>query len=233
MNCVDEWKTIFDQTCQSSYRFDCRVPTPDSSYGQHVLDDLQQVYKYKVNSGVESEPYFPGNYEISNEEYEERLKTFKCKKEPHTRCYKTPRRVKIQNCKEIMEQKCQRVSNTNPRPVQHQTCHDEPYMECEVEKQYQLKIIQVPTYSEDCNEVPREICDNYGSTTIEQKCVNETKPVCEWITRKPICSKIPRQHCYKIPYQVKTTDCEENYKETIGIQNHGGYTPREEKYAIP
>ena len=108
--------------------------------------------------------------------------------------------AKIQKCEEVKEQKCQKVTNSNPRPVQHQNCHDEPYEECEVEKQHQTKMIQIPVFTEDCKNVPREICDNQGKTTLEVKCVDESKPVCKWNIGEEKCNNVPREHCYQVPY---------------------------------
>ena len=221
--CVDEWKTVYNERCKTTYIFDCSVPIHNQGYGQHALEELHQVYRYKAhkNGGPDSRDLY--KKEPSNNMYEENIKNFTCNREPNVRCYKTPRQVKTKKCEEKTEQKCQKVRNTNPRPVQHQTCHDEPYEECTVEKQYQTRIAHVPTYMEECTDVPREICDNHGTTTLELKCVDETKPICEWKPKQPRCRKTPRQHCYKIPYQVKTTDCDESYKENIGLQNYAAY----------
>ena len=152
---------------------------------------------------------------------EEHLSNFKCNKHPTERCHETPRRVKTKKCEEREEQKCERVSSMNPRSVQHQSCHDAPYVECDVEEKQEMKVVQVPSYTEEYKEIPIKICDNYGASTLEVKCVNETKPVCEWKAAEPTCSKIPREHCYKIPYLVENTDCDENVKEDGGYRIFG------------
>jgi hypothetical protein len=188
------------------------------------MNSLQQVHRYKFPGAPGNDPYSRAKVKPM-QNAKAKINKFRCRREPNVRCYKTPRRVKIQKCEEVKEQKCQKVTNTNPRPVQHETCHDEPYEECEVEKQQQSKIVQVPVYEEECNSVPRELCDNQGSTTLEVKCVDETKPVCEWQPKEAECRKTPREHCFKMPYQVKTMDCDESYKEKIGLPRGGEEAP--------
>ena len=219
--CTDEWKTLYEETCKTTYRFDCRVPTPASGYGDWVVNSLQQVHRYKNGN----KPYNHYNQAIQAAEMRNKhIENFKCRRTPNKRCHKTPRRVKIQKCEEEKENKCQKVTNRDPRPTQQQSCHDEPYEECEVEKQHQPKMIQVPRYTEECESVPRELCDNQGTTTLEVKCVDESKPVCEWEqSNEPECTKTPREHCYQVPYQEKTTDCDESYQEVNGHQEgYGG-----------
>ena len=210
--CHDEWTVLYDKTCKTTVRFDCGVRGPSSGYGDWALNPMQQVHRYK------NDPYNPYNPKnpYGQENQNKHLENFKCNRIPHNRCYQTPRRVKIQKCEEVKEQKCQKVTNSNPRPVQHQNCHDEPYEECEVEKQHQTKMIQIPVFTEDCKNVPREICDNQGKTTLEVKCVDESKPVCTWKVGEEKCNNVPREHCYQVPYQEQTTDCNESYHHQTG-----------------
>ena len=85
--------------------------------------------------------------------------------------------------------------------------------------------MQIPVYTEDCRAMPREICDNQGRMTLEVKCVDEIKPVCKWKPKEEQCHKTPRKHCYKIPYQEKTTDCDKSYQQNFETyQPETGYT---------
>ena len=219
--CVDKWKTLYDKTCKTTYTFDCNgPPLPNNGYGVHTLKAIQQVYRVKSNSaqsGGTQDSYTQNAY--NKDPYNPR--EFKCRRKPNVRCYQTPRKVKVQKCEESKEQKCQKITNRNPRTVQRQTCHDEPYEECELEKQHQTKMVQVPTYVEECDSIPREICDNQGITTLELRCVEEPRPVCKWEPRQGKCRRNPRQHCYKVPYQEKTTDCNESYQGEMGNGNFG------------
>ena len=213
--CVDEWKVLYDKTCKTTVRFDCNMSNmrvTSSGYGDWALNPMQQVRRYK-NGAYGNNPYNP---------YKQ-LENFKCRRIPFQRCYQSPRRVKIHKCEEVKEHKCQKVTNKSPRPVQRQNCHEEPYEECEVEKQHQVKMAQVPKYTEECKGVPREICDNQGTTTLEVKCVDEMKPVCQWKIGEEQCENVPKEHCYQVPYQAKTTDCQENYHETIGDGKYPGH----------
>ena len=210
--CTEKWTILYEKTCKATFRFDCRTKNPINAYGNWALNPLHQVHRY------ENGPAYPGeeNYTLnkySNKDFE----NFQCRKTPIKRCHRTPRRVKTHDCEQVDEEQCQKVTNNDPRPIQRQSCHDEPYEECEIESEHQPKVMQVPIYTEDCKVVPREICDNQGTTTLEVKCVDEFKPVCKWAPSNKKCHKTPRKHCYKIPYQEKTTDCDESYNEDLEI----------------
>ena len=226
--CTEEWTILYDKTCQSTYRFECGQKGPYSGYGDWALNSLQQVQRHP------NDQLNQFNTEIKNDNRANHFEKFKCRKIPKNRCYKTSRRVKIHKCEQIQQRQCEKVTNPNPRPVQHQSCHDEPYEECEVEKQHQLKMVQVPVYTEDCKIVPRQLCDNQGETTLKVKCVNESKPICKWRPKKVECHKTPRQHCYTIPYQEKTTDCDEHYQEDVEDQGapYQGATQYSKPYSI-
>ena len=227
--CTEEWTVLYDKTCKTTYRFDCRANGPSSGYGNWNVDTLHQVHRYG------NEPYNNAGLNYGQSNRNKHLDKFRCRKTPIHRCYRTPRKVKIHKCEQVKEQKCQKVTNKNPKPVQHQSCHDEPYEECEVESQHQPKIIQIPVYTEDCKNVPRQICDNQGRTTLEVKCVDELKPICKWKPKEQKCEKTPRKHCYKLPYQEESTDCDESYQEQLGGHENygpGGYE-RENNYRHP
>ena len=208
--CTKRWKIIYEKTCKSTYRFDCRGGGSIQSNGNWVLNSLHQVHGYGNGMQNQDRENHTAN-KYSNEDFD----NFRCQRIPVKRCYTTPRRVRSHKCEQAEEQKCQKVTNRTPRPVQHQSCHDEPYEECEVESQQHPKIMQIPVYTEDCRAMPREICDNQGKTTLEVKCVNEIKPVCKWKPKAEQCHKTPRKHCYKVPYQEKTTDCDESYQQNL------------------
>ena len=178
------------------------------------LDTPNHLHKFKIHNAVGSDlsghRYKRQTLKVAQEED---LETFKCKKTPTEICHDRPLRVKTQKCEERKEHKCERVSSTNPRLIKRPLCRNVPYNECDMENQYEMTMVQVPRYTEECKKVPREICDNYGTSTLEVKCVNETKPICEWKAANPACLKTPRQHCYKIPYQVMTNYCDQTFNE--------------------
>ena len=219
--CDTKWETLYDKTCKTTYRFDCRSPMPNIGYGAFNLMPMQQVHRFESPMGNNLDPYKTGQYS-QNPYGPHQANKGACRKIPKKRCYTTPRRVKIQECREVKENSCQKVKKRVPRPTQKQSCRDEPYEKCEMEKQHQITMMPTPIFEEVCDDEDREICDFVGKTTLELRCVNQTRHICEWGPKRGECNKIPKEHCYKAPYQEKTTDCDEKYTSEIGPDSSYG-----------
>ena len=117
------------------------------------------------------------------------IEQFKCKRTPYNRCHKTARPVKFVECKQVKEKKCEKITNRNPNPVEQQTCHDDPYEECDTIKQPQKKSIAIPTYTTECIDVPKNQCDNAGDTVLTVACADKKIPKCEWTPKQMECQK--------------------------------------------
>merc|ERR1712096_317474 len=57
------------------------------------------------------------------------------------------------------EEICEKFSNIFPFPVEKQNCHFEPKKICELEMKTRPKKAKKYSYTKDCKEQPREICD--------------------------------------------------------------------------
>ena len=210
--CEDKWKTIYDQTCRKMWNFDCRTPPIGNGYGDTVIQPQREVKRYEVHPGM------PADWPINQTPHfiDKEIDLFKCKRTPYKRCHKTARRVKFVECKQVKEKKCEKITNRNPKPIEQQTCHDDPIEECDTIQIPEKKSISKPTYTTECIDVPKKQCDNAGDTILRVACADKKIPKCEWTPKAMECQKIKRNHCYQIPYRVKVTDCSESYSGSVG-----------------
>ena len=64
-------------------------------------------------------------------------------------------------CKTDVHRYCEKFSNIFPFPVEKQNCHFEPKKICEMEMKTRPNKAKKYSYTKDCREQPREICDQY------------------------------------------------------------------------
>merc|ERR1712179_384492 len=62
-------------------------------------------------------------------------------------------------CARLMSTGIAKFSNIFPFPVEEQNCHFEPKKICELEMKTRPKKAKKYSYTKDCKEQPREICD--------------------------------------------------------------------------
>merc|ERR1711872_658288 len=82
-----------------------------------------------------------------------------CTRKPTQNCYNIPRKIQVEFCKIF------------PFPVEGQNCHFEPKKICELEMKTRPKKAKKYSYTKDCKEQPREICDQCEKKSL--------RPVCE------------------------------------------------------
>merc|ERR1712243_432590 len=71
-------------------------------------------------------------------------------------------------------------SNIFPFPVEEQNCHFEPKKICELEMKTRPKKAKKYSYTEDCKEQPREICDQCEKKSLKPVCVMQDRLVCTY-----------------------------------------------------
>jgi len=107
--------------------------------------------------------------------------------------------VETPNC--YMEEKVindvGKFSNIFPFPVEEQNCHFEPKKICELEMKTRPKKAKKYSYTKDCKEQPREICDQCEKKTIQPVCEQQERLVC---TYEPVesCRDEDKQYCHKV-----------------------------------
>merc|ERR1712096_155694 len=92
-----------------------------------------------------------GGYGVNKDPYCHKVEKviFKNKCEPY----------KENTCWTQNEEICEKFSNIFPFPVEKQNCHFEPKKICELEMKTRPKKAKKYSYTKDCKEQPREICD--------------------------------------------------------------------------
>merc|ERR1712054_537735 len=94
-----------------------------------------------------------------------------CDRKPTQNCYNIPRKIQVEVCKTDVHRYCEKFSNIFPFPVEEQNCHFEPKKVCELEMKTRPKKAKKYSYTKDCKEQPREICDQCEKKSL--------RPVCE------------------------------------------------------
>ena len=70
-------------------------------------------------------------------------------------------------CKTDVHRYCEKFSNIFPFPVEEQNCHFEPKKICELQQKTRPKKAKKYSYTKDCKEQPREICDQCEKKSIQ------------------------------------------------------------------
>merc|ERR1712072_920500 len=93
-----------------------------------------------------------------------------CTQKPTQSCYNIPRKIQVEVCKTDVHRYCEKFSNTFPFPVEEQNCHFEPKKICELEMKTRPKKAKKYSYTKDCQEQPREICDQCEKKSLQPVC---------------------------------------------------------------
>merc|ERR1711981_343804 len=88
--------------------------------------------------------------------------------------------------------------------------HDEHKKVCELEQRSQPKQVKKYVYTKHCIPVPKTVCDNADQKFLQPNCVATSRKECSYHPEER-CDNVPKQHCYKIPYQVKKMVCTDGY----------------------
>merc|ERR1711970_1508209 len=82
-----------------------------------------------------------------------------CREIPKHDCYDSPRTVQVEVCEPEYKRYCDKLTKDVPFPVERQNCHFERKKICQLVPKTKPKKAKVYSYTEDCKQVPREICD--------------------------------------------------------------------------
>ena len=110
-------------------------------------------------------------------------------------------------CKTDVHRYCEKFSNVFPFPVEEQNCHFEPKKICELQQKTRPKKAKKYSYTKDCKEQPREICDQCEKKSIQPICDMQERLVC---TYKPeeSCRDEAKQYCHKVEKVVVEEVCD-------------------------
>jgi hypothetical protein len=134
-----------------------------------------------------------------------------CKKIPKHDCYDSPRTVQIEVCEPEYRRFCDKLTKDVPFPVERQNCHFERKKICQLVPKTKPKKAKVYSYTEDCKPVPREICDQCETKTLEAACVPEARMHCKY---SPVtqCKKENKNYCYKAEVTKLVEICDKKLK---------------------
>jgi len=120
-----------------------------------------------------------------------------CERTPKQDCYEIPRKVQVEVCKTDIHPYCEKFPNTHPFPVEEQNCHFEPKKICELETKSRPKKAKKYSYTKDCKEQPRLICDQCETRSLQPVCDFQERLTCSYIPKEQ-CSEEHKQYCHKV-----------------------------------
>merc|ERR1719411_26931 len=230
--CTTKELTVYDKTCRTVTNFDCKAQeygdvaagygeVARGSYGESSQDSYTAGSQARGSYGEGSQdsytagsqdPY--GSYGSPRNENQ-----YTCKRTPETKCYSTPRTVSQEHCEERKENVCEKVTASVPMPTEKQNCRDEQKKVCKLEKVSQPKYFKNYVYTKHCRPVPKTVCNNADQKSLQPSCVPMSWKECSYYPEEK-CEDIPKKHCFKIPYQVKTMQCSQDYGSDRGLNDY-------------
>jgi len=130
-----------------------------------------------------------------------------CKGTPKKDCQDIPRKIKVEDCKPVIQRYCKPVSNRFPFLVEKKKCHIEPKEICELEKKTRPQKVKKYSYKKECKEQPKEICHQWEKKSIQPLCEWQERRSCVWKQKREECSEVTKNHCSKVPEVVVEEVC--------------------------
>ena len=115
--------------------------------------------------------------------------------------------IQVEVCKTDVHRYCEKFSNIFPFPVEEQNCHFEPKKICELEMKTRPKKAKKYSYTKDCKEQPREICDQCEKKSIQPLCDTQERLVCTYEPEET-CNDVDKQYCHKVEKVVLEEVCD-------------------------
>jgi len=136
------------------------------------------------------------------------VKDTTCKKVPKHDCYDSPRTVQVEVCEPEYRRYCDKLTKDVPFPVERQNCHFERKKICQLVPKTKPKKAKVYSYTEDCKKVPREVCDQCETKTLQPACLREERVTCGY---QPVteCKVEAKNYCYKAEVTKMVEVCDD------------------------
>merc|ERR1712142_1038317 len=185
-----------DRVCDTTYKIDMttkddyqctNVETPNCYMEEKIINDVTCTnsveFNCKRDKSTKNDGYGP--------------KGVVCERKPTQDCYNIPRKVQVEVCKTDVHRYCEKFSNIFPFPVEEQNCHFEPKKICELEMKTRPKKAKKYSYTKDCKEQPREICDQCEKKSLRPVCEMQERLECVY---NPVekCRDEPKEYCHKV-----------------------------------
>ena len=78
---------------------------------------------------------------------------------------------------------------------------------CELVQRQQPKQVKTFTYRKECQNVPRKVCADQGSQSLEAVCGQTFSRQCSYAPMEQ-CRDEPKQHCFNVSWNVRSQRCE-------------------------
>eukprot|EP00091_Calanus_sinicus_P000057 TRINITY_DN0_c4_g1_i4.p1 TRINITY_DN0_c4_g1~~TRINITY_DN0_c4_g1_i4.p1 ORF type:complete len:167 (+),score=45.65 TRINITY_DN0_c4_g1_i4:523-1023(+) len=118
-----------------------------------------------------------------------------CTRTPKQDCYNIPRKIQVGVCKTDVHRYCEEVLQRLPLQVESRTATLSPRRSVELAAEDSPKNAKKYSYTKDCKEQPREVCDQCEKKTIQ--------PVCD-LQERLVCSYTPVESCRRRPSSTAT-----------------------------
>merc|ERR1711942_564392 len=195
-----------DRVCDTTYKIDMttkddyqytNIETPNCYMEEKIINDVTCTnsveFKCKRDKSTKNDGYGP--------------KGVVCSRKPTQNCYNIPRKIQVEVCKTDVHRYCEKFSNIFPFPVEEQNCHFEPKKICELETKTRPKKAKKYSYTKDCKEHPREICDQCEKKSLRPVCEMQERLKCVY---NPVekCRDEPKEYCHKVEEVVLEEVCD-------------------------
>ena len=119
--------------------------------------------------------------------------------------------VQVEVCEPEYKRYCDKLTKDVPFPVERQNCHFERKKICQLVPKTKPKKAKVYSYTQDCKAIPREICDQCETKTLEPACQMEERMQCKY-TPATNCKKENKNYCYKAEVTEMVRVCDNKLK---------------------
>merc|ERR1711964_559066 len=116
-------------------------------------------------------------------------------------------KIQVEVCKTDVHRYCEKFSNIFPFPVEEQNCHFEPKKICELEMKTRPKKAKKYSYTKDCKDQPREICDQCEKKSLQPVCDMQERLECIYVPKEQ-CRDEQKQYCHKVERVVLEEVCD-------------------------
>jgi len=206
---VQKCFTAKERVCDTTYKVDTttkddyqciEVETPNCYMEEKTINDVTCTNTVEFNCKKDKS--------TKNDGYGE--KDTVCERSPKQDCYNIPRKVQVEVCKTDVHKYCEKFPNTHPFPMEEQNCHFEPKKICELKQKTRPKKAKMYSYTKDCQEQPREICDQCETKLLEPVCSFQDRLTCKY-TPKEQCQEEAKEYCHKVEKIVLVEVCDSKF----------------------
>ena len=124
--------------------------------------------------------------------------------------------VHTEVCKISVERQCEMFSFLHPMPVERKKCKPFTKKMCDFQVKSIPKIAKKFSYTKECQQKERIICDHIKKKEVEAKCETTEIMSCEYIPREQ-CKYDPDMYCHEVEKVVVEEDCSNQYDTNYAI----------------